>query len=209
VAITATPTYAAVAPPPSHDAGTIEGGSTPGTSPVEDPVSAMRKAPFVAAVAGTVLIADQITKWWVRHTLLPGESVPIIEHYFHIVHARNPGGAFSFLADASPALRLPFFLTASALALGALIYFLRQVEPRERLLLFALSGLLGGALGNLYDRISTGFVTDFLDAHWHTHHWPAFNVADSFITIGITILVAHSLFSPGKPPGEPPTRSSD
>ena len=75
-----------------------------------------------------------------------------------------------------------------------MIYFIRQIPNDQRWLLFAVSGVLGGALGNLIDRITSGQVTDFLLVYWRDYHWPAFNVADSFISIGVVILIAHSLF---------------
>lgn len=153
----------------------------------------MSKHAFVAAVAGTVLVLDQLTKWWIRRTLEVGDAITVIPSHFHIVHARNTGGAFSFLAGADAAFRVPFFLIATMIAIGVLVYFLRQVQPHQRVLLFALAGLLGGALGNLIDRVALGSVTDFLDVHWRHHHWPAFNVADSFISIGVVILLVHSL----------------
>jgi signal peptidase II len=153
------------------------------------------KSAFVLIIAGAVLAADQLTKWYVRHTVAYQESVPIVPSFFHITHVRNTGGAFSLFADASDSIRLPFFLLASSLALGALLYFVRQVPADRRWLLFALSGVLGGALGNLVDRVVFGRVTDFLDVHWRGYHWPAFNVADSFITVGVVILIAHSLFA--------------
>ena len=154
----------------------------------------MRKAIFAVVVAGAVLAADQATKWVIRDTVALYDSVPVIPSFFHITHVSNTGGAFSLFADANDAVRIPFFLLASTVALGALLYFLSQVPADQRLLLFALAGVLGGALGNLADRLLHGRVTDFLDVHWQGYHWPAFNVADSFITVGVVILIAHSIF---------------
>jgi signal peptidase II len=155
----------------------------------------MSKGKFVAVVAVSVLIVDQLTKWWIRSTVPLYHSFPVIDSLFHITHVRNSGGAFSLLAGSSDAVRIPFFLIASMVAIGVLVYFLRQVSERQRWLLFALAGVLGGALGNLIDRVTIGQVTDFLDLHWRGYHWPAFNVADSFISIGVAILVAHSIFA--------------
>ena len=154
----------------------------------------MSKTTFVSAIAGAIIVLDQISKWYIRRTVGLFESISVIQGVFDITHARNTGGAFSLLAGAGDAVRIPFFLIASAVAIGALVYFLRQLQPQQRLLLFALAAVLGGALGNLIDRITAGHVTDFLDLQWHGHHWPAFNVADSCITIGVVILVMHSLF---------------
>ena len=91
---------------------------------------------------------------------------------------------------------MPFFYLATVLALGALVYFLRQIPARQTGLLIALAGVFGGAIGNLIDRIYFGAVTDFLDVFWGDYHWPAFNVADSFISIGVAVLLIHSLRAP-------------
>ena len=155
----------------------------------------MKKSGFVLLIAGAVLAADQLTKSIIRRSVPLYESLPIIDSFFHITHVRNTGGAFSLFADAGDAIRIPFFLLASTVALGALLYFVRQVPSDRRWLLFALAGVLGGALGNLVDRVLFGRVTDFLDVSWRGYHWPAFNVADSFITTGVVILIAHSLFA--------------
>jgi len=155
----------------------------------------MRKNVFVGTIAVIVLVLDQLTKSYIRSTLGLYESIPVYESFFHITHARNTGGAFSLFADASPALRVPFFVIMTTIAIGALFYFLRQVEERQRLLQFALAGILGGAIGNFLDRLLIGSVTDFLDVHYAGWTWPTFNVADSFISIGMVILLAHSFFS--------------
>jgi signal peptidase II len=169
------------------DAITTGASTTPGAT--------MSKAAFVALVAGGVVVLDQLSKWYVRRAMPLYDSVPIVDGFFSITHARNPGGAFSLFAGASPAVRVPFFFVACTAAIGVLIYFLRQIPANQRWLLFAVAGVLGGALGNLIDRVAYGQVTDFLLVYWRQYQWPAFNVADSFISIGVTILVAHSIFA--------------
>jgi signal peptidase II len=154
----------------------------------------MSKAVFVGSVSSAIVVADQVTKWMVRSELPLHDGIPVLPGFFSIVHAANRGGAFSLFADAHEAIRLPFFLAAAVVAVGFLIYFVRQIPAEQRLLLFALAAVLGGALGNLIDRALFGQVTDFLLVYYHGWTWPAFNVADSFITIGVTILVAHSIF---------------
>ena len=150
---------------------------------------------LVLLIAAVALLLDQATKWYVRHTVGLYESIAIIDSLFHITYVRNSGGAFSLFAGSSQAVRLPFFLVVSVVAIVVLLYFVSKVEPRQRLLLFALGAILGGALGNFVDRIIfSGEVTDFLDFHWHGYHWPAFNVADSCISTGMVILLLHSLF---------------
>lgn len=155
----------------------------------------MTKTTFILTVTGAVFAADQLSKWYIRKSVALYQSIPVIDSFFDITHVRNSGGAFSLLSNADNAVRIPFFVVASIIAIVALVYLLRQVATHQKLLLFALAGVLGGALGNALDRIRLGQVTDFLDFHWHGHHWPAFNVADSFITIGVTILLLHSVFA--------------
>ncbi|MFN8644002.1 MAG: signal peptidase II [Candidatus Binatia bacterium] len=155
----------------------------------------MNKAVFVTAVSSSVVVLDQVTKWLVRNELPLHDGVPVLPGFFSIVHAANRGGAFSLFADAHEAIRLPFFVTAAVIAVGFLVYFVRQIPSEQRLLIFALAAVLGGALGNLIDRALFGEVTDFLLVYYRGWFWPAFNVADSFISIGVTILVAHSIFS--------------
>jgi signal peptidase II len=155
----------------------------------------MSKYPLVFAVAAGVLLLDQLTKWYIRHSFGLYESVTVIDSLFHITHVRNAGGAFGFLNQAARVWRLPFFLAVSCIAVGVLLAFVRRIQPGQRWLLLALGAILGGALGNLVDRMASGEVTDFLDFHWHGYHWPAFNLADSCITAGMVILLLHSLFA--------------
>jgi signal peptidase II len=153
----------------------------------------MRKYMFVLSIAALIVALDQATKWYIRHTVGLYESIVVIDSLFHITHVRNSGGAFGLFAGAHAAWRLPFFLSVSVVAVVGLLAFVRRVGVRQRLLLFALGAILGGALGNFVDRMVSGEVTDFLDFHWHGWYWPAFNVADSFITTGMVILLLYSL----------------
>jgi signal peptidase II len=156
------------------------------------------KYAFVAAVAGAVVVLDQFTKWLITRTFVLHESLPIVNSLFHITYVRNRGAAFSILAEQPDIIRLPFFILVSIVAFSALVYFLRSVASDQRLLLFALAGILGGALGNFIDRISVGTVVDFLDFHWRGYYFPAFNVADSFITVGTAIVLLYSLTADGE-----------
>ena len=155
----------------------------------------MSKFVVVLGIASVVVGLDQVTKWFVDHHMELYQSIPVIDSFFHISYVRNQGGAFSFLANVNTTLRLPFFIVVSISAISALLYFVRQVGSRQYLLLCALGGILGGALGNLTDRMARGgMVVDFLDVHYRGWHWPTFNVADSFISVGVVVLMAHSLF---------------
>ena len=155
----------------------------------------MNKYAIVALFAGGVVLVDQATKWLITHSIELHDSIPVVDSLFHITYVRNRGGAFSVLADQPDILRLPFFVVVSVIAFSALVYFLRTVSDRQRLLLFALAGILGGAIGNFIDRISAGTVVDFLDFHWRGYYWPAFNVADCFISVGTVIVLLYSLFA--------------
>lgn len=155
----------------------------------------MRKYGLVAIVAGAVVLLDQITKRAVVESMSLHDSVPVIDSFFHITYVRNRGGAFSIFADLPEWLRIPFFASVALVAFAALFYFLRGVGLQQKLLLVALAGILGGAAGNFIDRITEGTVVDFLDVHWRGFHWPAFNVADSFITVGTVIVLLYSLLA--------------
>jgi signal peptidase II len=169
----------------------------------------MMKYVFVASLSTAILVADQLSKWYIRETIPLYQHLTVIEGFFHITHVFNTGGAFSLFAGAHDAVRLPFFIGASVLAVGALVYFLRQVhedQRDQRWLQFALASVLGGAFGNLTDRVVFGKVTDFILVHWHQYYWPAFNVADSFISIGVTLLLLQSFWGPPVPEQKVATR---
>ena len=142
------------------------------------------------AVSLVVILADQATKLLVLREFALHESVAVTP-FFNLVLVYNRGAAFSFLAGASGWQR-EFFI-AIALAASAWVVYLLRKHPRETLFAFSLSLILGGALGNLIDRLLYGAVVDFLDFHAYGYHWPAFNVADSAITCGAALLVWDSL----------------
>jgi signal peptidase II len=147
---------------------------------------------------------DRWTKAAVAAALPLHSSHPVIPGFFNLVHARNTGIAFSMLNDASPLVKellLPLF---SAIAVVVIfVLFWRQSEGATRLR-YALALILTGAVGNLYDRLVYGYVVDFLDLYVGTWHWPAFNVADSCITIGAGLLLLDSLAKPADARGRQP-----
>jgi signal peptidase II len=165
----------------------------------------MSRYGFVALVGAIVLVLDQLTKIWVRATFQLYETVPVIDGLFHFTYVHNPGGAFGMLRDADESIRIPFFLIVSVIAVGALILFVRDLPTELRVLQFALGLVLGGALGNLIDRVWFGHVTDFLDVFWGSYHWPAFNIADSGISVGIVILLYYTLITPEPKKAAAPT----
>ncbi|MEO8143178.1 MAG: signal peptidase II [Betaproteobacteria bacterium] len=140
-------------------------------------------------LAGLVVVLDRITKYAVLASFAPGESRAVTE-FFNMVLVFNKGAAFSFLAAAEGWQTL--FFCAIATVASVVISFMILRNRDKRLFSGGLGLILGGALGNLYDRIVYGQVVDFLDFHAAGWHWPAFNVADSAITVGAAILIAES-----------------
>lgn len=144
-------------------------------------------------LSAAVIVLDYVTKVAVLESFAPGES-RVVAPFFNLVLVFNKGAAFSFLATAQ-GWQTPFF---AAIASGAsvVISFLIVKHRNKSLFCTGLALILGGALGNLYDRVAYGHVVDFLDFHAAGWHWPAFNVADSAITVGAGILIIESFFAP-------------
>ena len=139
-----------------------------------------------------VVVLDQCTKYLAEAKLV--HKVPLeVMPSFNLTLLYNPGAAFSFLSDASGWQRW-FFVTISLAASVFLVYWLRKLEPQQRLLALALSLVLGGAVGNLIDRLLLGHVVDFIQVYYRDFYWPAFNIADSAITVGAVLLVWDALF---------------
>ena len=141
---------------------------------------------ILLAVTPLILLVDQLTKLYIDGTMKVYQSIPVIDGLFNITYLRNRGAAFSFLAEAS--WRLPFFLIATVIAVIAILVAFRKLRDDQRFAAVSLSLILSGAVGNLIDRVRMGEVIDFLDVYWKNHHWPAFNVADSAICVGVALL---------------------
>lgn len=140
-------------------------------------------------IAPLVIVSDQWTKLIVDKNMMLYQSIEVLENFFHITYIRNKGAAFGILSGADASLRIPFFLATSFIAIGIILYVLKTHKGESPIFPVALSLILGGAIGNMIDRVRMGEVIDFLDAHWYQHHWPAFNVADSAITVGMGFLI--------------------
>jgi len=139
-----------------------------------------------------VVALDQITKLAVVGAFTLHEQMPLVP-YFSLTLAHNPGAAFSFLSDASGWQR--WFFTAIALGVSvAIVVWLKRLPSGDRWMAIALALILGGALGNVWDRMTLGYVIDFMDFYVDQWHWPAFNVADSAITIGAVMLGIDAIF---------------
>jgi signal peptidase II len=139
--------------------------------------------------AGAVVLLDLATKALVVGGLHLGDSVPVIPGLFNIVFVLNPGAAFGFLAGLPPDLRRPFFIVISLAAIALIVVYRMRYLADKRLASLALALILGGALGNLIDRLRYGMVVDFLDLYLGSYHWPAFNVADSAISVGVGLML--------------------
>jgi signal peptidase II len=164
-----------------------------------------RKTAVLLPVFVATLAIDQLTKHWIVARFSYGEQAVVIPDFFNLTHVRNPGGAFSFLATMSEDLRQTFFLGTGLLAIVLLLAFFRRLEPGEWLSAAAIGGVLGGAIGNLTDRLLYGEVIDFLDFRLIGGYvWPTFNMADSWIVVGVGILVLEMFLEPeseSEPPG--------
>jgi signal peptidase II len=141
-------------------------------------------------IALAVIVLDHLTKFWVSSTLDYQEAVPLLP-FFSLVLVHNTGAAFSFLADAGGWQRW-FFIAVGVVATILIVRLLTRHTDQPRLA-WALALVLGGALGNVIDRVVLGHVVDFLYFHYHGFSWPAFNVADSAITVGAVLLIWDSL----------------
>ena len=188
---------------------------------------------FFAGVALLFLGADQGTKAWVRHHLAGsyqvfeyihprhcaslGESLRatapvactnLLANYADLRYEENPYGGWGLLRGVSTRVRRPFFLLASVLAIGFVVYLFRGLGREQRLSRWALPLVLGGALGNLVDRVRTGNVVDFIHLHWRDRlHYPVFNVADIALTVGLALLLFEWVFGQrrGRPAALPKT----
>jgi signal peptidase II len=146
------------------------------------------------------LLLDQATKLYIDRTMQLFDSIPVLTNFFHITYVRNRGAAFSFLSDAS--WRLPFFIVISLVASIAILVAFHKLRNDQKLAQVSLAMIFSGAIGNLIDRVRLGEVIDFLDAHWYRHHWPAFNVADSLICVGVFLLAVDMLLEDKRSKGQ-------
>lgn len=144
-------------------------------------------------VSLVVLVVDQWSKWLIELQLDPHHVIPIIPKLLNLTNVRNTGVAFGLFAAHDNIVGTWILSLLGMAALAFVAYYFRQVDPRERGLLVALALVLGGAVGNLIDRLASGGVTDFIDFYFGRYHWHTFNVADSAITVGIILMILTSL----------------
>lgn len=136
-----------------------------------------------------ILFLDQFSKSWVNSTLVEGEPIEILPRIFNLTLVYNPGAAFGIFSGLPDSQRRVVLLGVSVLALLVVIKLLLTEAKDDKYSQFALIGILAGALGNIIDRFRYDRVVDFLDFYWGNYHWPAFNVADSAISVGVAILI--------------------
>jgi signal peptidase II len=159
-------------------------------------------------LSAVIIVFDLWTKLLVVRRIDLHEAIPIIPNFFQLVHVRNTGAAFGIGANASSKI-VPLFLNMGAIAVFCVVvvYALRSAIT-DRVLQTGLHLILGGAIGNLIDRFRFGYVVDFLDVYVRNHHWPAFNVADSAICIGIGLLFLDMRKKPETEPAPAPAAQS-
>lgn len=151
----------------------------------------MNRWPLFSIITIAGLLADQATKLYVDRVMALHQSIPVIDGLFSFTYLRNRGAAFSFLSNAS--WRLPFFIVITLIAGIVILAALKKMRDDQKLAQSALAMIFSGAMGNLIDRIRMGEVIDFLDVYWKSHHWPAFNVADSMICVGVALVALDML----------------
>jgi signal peptidase II len=153
----------------------------------------MRKWYFLIALG--VVLLDRLTKWAVERAIVLHESVPIIPSFFRLTHVQNHGAAFGIFDESPTAWKLALLIGFSLIALAVVATILWKNSDQFSLSGIGLSLVLGGAVGNLWDRVVAGHVVDFLDFYIGSYHWPAFNMADSAIVVGAILLVSEIIFT--------------
>ena len=146
-----------------------------------------------------VIVLDQLTKFWVVQSFNLYESLPVIPGFFNLTYLTNTGAAFGILAGHPTWWRQAFFIGVAVIALVAIVFMYRHLKNESVWYEISLAFIAGGAVGNLIDRVRLGSVVDFLDVYIGTHHWPAFNVADSAITVGVTVFLVMNIFFSKQP----------
>ena len=153
-----------------------------------------KKYKMLLIFEGVLVFLDQATKLYVASHMTLYQSMEVIENFFQITYIRNPGAAFGILSGfKSPWLTL-FFIFISLTATVIILICYHKTPEHDRLSLISFALIISGAIGNFIDRVFYGEVIDFLYFHWYEHYWPAFNVADSCITVGVSLLIWNTFF---------------
>ncbi|MBU0729989.1 MAG: signal peptidase II [Proteobacteria bacterium] len=145
-----------------------------------------------------VVVGDQLSKWWIINSFSYLETKPVIAGFFNLTFVLNTGAAFGFLAGEHALWRQLFFIAVALIALVVLYFAFLHYRHRGAWFVYGTGLVAGGAVGNLVDRIRLGAVIDFLDFYVQSYHWPAFNVADSAITTGVSLFLLGSFLTPAE-----------
>jgi signal peptidase II len=156
-------------------------------------IHAKRKYHFLIAIL--VIVLDRMSKWLVAGNITLHDSISVLPGFFRLTHVQNSGAAFGLFAESSSEWKVAILILFSILALAVVSALLWKNSHSMTVTGVGLALILGGAVGNLWDRLLTGHVVDFFDFYLGSYHWPAFNVADSAIVIGALLLVAEILFA--------------
>ncbi len=171
---------------------------------------APRRLPWLLLISAIIVAVDRWTKTWVGHHIRIGGAIPVIDHVLRITHWTNEGAAFSLFADsASPHTVRWALIVFTLLAAVAVFIALVRLGGQITLTTVALALILGGAIGNVHDRIAYGSVVDFIEVHIFNYHWPDFNVADSAVVTGACLLFLDSLLPRGREKGNKGTREQE
>ena len=158
-----------------------------------------KKLLFLLSILIITIVLDQWTKQLVLEKFFLGETIEVFKGWFNLTYVRNKGAAFGFLHSAPESFREPFFLAVPIIAIFVLGFLYSQVKPHEKISAWGLSLILSGAAGNLIDRVRLGYVVDFVDVYYGPWgHWPAFNIADSAIVVGVGLLFINSFLGSKK-----------
>jgi len=149
---------------------------------------------MLSAISSVVVILDQLSKWIISTSLSFYEEIQIIPGFFNLIYIHNPGGAFGVFAKSQGNLQSILFILIALAAMGLVLYLYKKTPPEYPVLSCGFALIFGGALGNMIDRFRLGEVIDFIDIYIGHYHWPAFNIADSAISIGMVIFGFYILF---------------
>lgn len=161
------------------------------------------KGKLVTSLLVSIILLDQASKIAVDRVIPLNHSIPVIENLFNLTYIRNTGAAFGIFAGENLPLRRTLLIGFSVVAIGFVVVLLKRLPGMEKGLIVALTFILAGAIGNLIDRLVYGEVIDFLDFYWSKYHWPAFNFADSFITLGVMATLYRLIRTKGQDPFSP------
>ena len=149
----------------------------------------IRKRSRYLGLSGIIFLLDQLTKYGVSSELAYHSTLVLIPNILNFTHVQNTGGVFGLFATVPPWGKQVLFLFIPVCAIGFILFYQHQLPASAFFLQTGLGFVLGGAIGNFFDRLRLGYVVDFIDVHWYTYHWPAFNLADSAICVGVGFLI--------------------